>query len=242
MLKLGNKPLAYDRAFTDPKTGIQYPANWLRMASLADKQAIGIVEVADPARYDQRFYWGVGNPKDLGGLKTVWSNKQNDIAASLLAPSDWRIIKAKETGSNIPSAWKTYRAAVRTSCNARQAEVAAVTTVEALIELFFGNSTVTRQKTDGEGNGLVEADTISQQKTDEAGNGLVEPDTIQQQKKDEAGELVVDAEGNAVMEDVANPLAGNPIMEDVANPVAGDPIMETVANPALATAWPDPVS
>ena len=200
MLKLGDKPLAYDRAFTDPKTGIQYPANWLRMASLSEKQAIGIVEVADAPRYDQRFYWGVGNPKDLDGLKSLWSKKQDEIAASLLAPSDWRVIKAKETGSNVPSAWKTYRAAVRTSCNARQAEVAAVTTVEDLIELFFGGAFITRQKTDGEGKGLVE------------------PDTIQQQKKDESGNPVVDAEGKPVMEDVANPAAGEPIMETVTNP------------------------
>lgn len=200
MLKLGDKPLAYDRAFTDPKTGIQYPANWLRMASLSEKQAIGIVEVADPPRYDKRFYWGIGNPKDLDGLKSLWSKKQDEIAASLLAPSDWRVIKAKETGSNVPSAWKTYRAAVRTSCNARQAEVTAVTTVEDLIELFFGGAFITRQKTDGEGKGLVE------------------PDTIQQQKKDESGNPVVDAEGKPVMEDVANPAAGEPIMETVANP------------------------
>jgi len=222
MLKLGDKPLAYDRAFTDPKTGIQYPANWLRMASLSEKQAIGIVEVADAPSYDQRFYWGVSNPKQLDdstdengvvttGLKSLWSKKQDEIAASLLAPSDWRVIKAKETGSNVPSAWKTYRAAVRTSCNARQAEVAAVTTVEDLIELFFGGAFITRQKTDGEGKGLVE------------------PDTIQQQKKDESGNPVVDAEGKSVM-------------EDVANPAAGEPIMETVTNPGLATAWPDPVS
>ena len=222
MLKLGDKPLAYDRAFTDPTTGIQYPANWLRMASLSNRQAIGITEVADAPSYDQQFYWNVGIPKQLDdstdengvvttGLKTLWSNKQNDIAAQLLSPSDWRIIKAKETGSNIPSVWKTYRAAVRTTCNARQAEVAASTTVEELKELFYGPSTIAQQKTDAEGKGIVE------------------PDTIQQQKRDESDSPVVDEAGKAVMEDVANPVAGNPIME-------------TVDNPGLATAWPDAIS
>jgi len=30
-----------------------------------------------------------------------------------IATSDWRIVMAKETGSNIPAAWKTYRQALR---------------------------------------------------------------------------------------------------------------------------------
>ena len=30
-----------------------------------------------------------------------------------LASCDWRVIMAKETGSNIPDAWKTYRQALR---------------------------------------------------------------------------------------------------------------------------------
>jgi len=30
-----------------------------------------------------------------------------------LASCDWRIVMAKETGSNIPTAWKTYRQALR---------------------------------------------------------------------------------------------------------------------------------
>ena len=30
-----------------------------------------------------------------------------------LASCDWRVIMAKETGSNIPAAWKTYRQALR---------------------------------------------------------------------------------------------------------------------------------
>ena len=31
----------------------------------------------------------------------------------LIVQSDWRVIKAKETGTNIPTAWKTYRQALR---------------------------------------------------------------------------------------------------------------------------------
>lgn len=194
MLLLNGKPLSYDRAFTDT-SGIQYPANWLRLASLAEKQAIGITEVADDPVYDQRFYWGVDNPKQLEdvtdedgnvttGLKTLWSAKQGEIAASLLAPSDWRVIKAKETSTNIPSAWKTYRAAVRTACNTRQTEIAAAADVPALKELLFGAATITRQQTDADGNSVVEPDTIT------------------------------DADGN----ETANPVAGQAVMETVANP------------------------
>jgi len=152
MLKLNNKPLSYDRAFTN--AGIQYPANWLRLSSLEERTAIGITEEADAPSWDQRFYWGVDNPKDLAGLKTQWSDTQTAIASSLLAPSDWRVIKAKETGTNIPSNWKTYRAAIRTACNTRQTEINAVADVAALKELFFGAAQV--QQTNEEGVGVVD--------------------------------------------------------------------------------------
>tara|TARA_R110002012_G_scaffold293728_1_gene489511 strand:+ start:38 stop:613 length:576 start_codon:yes stop_codon:yes gene_type:complete len=170
MLKLNNKPLSYDRAFTH--ADIQYPANWLRLSSLEERNALGITEVADAPSWDQRFYWGVDNPKQLNdktetvdgvevkttGLKTQWSDTQTATAAALLAPSDWRVIKAKETGTNIPSTWKTYRAAIRTACNTRQTEINAVSDVPALKELFFGAATITRQQTDSEGAGVVDED------------------------------------------------------------------------------------
>lgn len=63
MFQLDNKPLALDTAFTH--AGISYPSNWLRLASQAERAAIGITEVADPASYDDRFWWGVDNPKLL---------------------------------------------------------------------------------------------------------------------------------------------------------------------------------
>ena len=71
MLQLDGKTLRYDKAFVHD--GVQYPSNWLRLTSLEEKQAIGIVEVPDApvASWDQRFYWGVDNPKDLDQLKDI---------------------------------------------------------------------------------------------------------------------------------------------------------------------------
>jgi hypothetical protein len=169
---IGSRALPMDRPWT-ADNGTQYPANWLRLSSTADRDAIGVSWGADAATWDQRFYWGVDNPKQLDdvtdedgntttGLKTQWKATQNDIAGSLIAPSDWRIIKAKETSTNIPSVWKTYRAAVRTSCNTRQTEIDACKTVDELKELLFGSATITKtkeqQKTDADGKGVVDAD------------------------------------------------------------------------------------
>jgi hypothetical protein len=171
--QIGDRKLPLDVAWTDAD-GIQRPANWLRLSTERDRELLGITWVADTSNsYDQRFYWNVDNPKQLNdepevdedgnetgetqtGLKTLWKAKQNEIAASLLAPSDWRVIKAKETSTNIPSAWKTYRAAVRTACNTRQGEIDACSDVAALKELLYGSAQI--QQTDDDGNGVEDAD------------------------------------------------------------------------------------
>ena len=71
MFMLNNNPLPVGRAFVHD--GIQYPANWLRLASAAEKAAIGITEVADPVRADDRFYWNgdITNPKELADREEV---------------------------------------------------------------------------------------------------------------------------------------------------------------------------
>lgn len=165
--------LALDVAFSTPD-GVQRPANWLRLSTPRDRELAGITWVADVSNnYDQRFYWDSSTPKQLNdeaildedgndtgrvqtGLKTLWKAKQNEIAASLLATSDWRVIKAKETSTNIPSTWKTYRAAVRTACNTRQTEIDNCSDVAALKELLYGSAQI--QQTDDDGNGVVDDD------------------------------------------------------------------------------------
>jgi len=65
MYALNGRTLNPDEGFQHE--GTSYPQNWLRLTSLEEKQAIGIVETPDVVApwYDQRFYWGVDNPKLL---------------------------------------------------------------------------------------------------------------------------------------------------------------------------------
>ena len=71
MFLLNNQSLAVDTPFTANE--IQYPANWLRLATEAEKLAIGITEVADAVRADDRFYWdgNIANPKALEDKEEV---------------------------------------------------------------------------------------------------------------------------------------------------------------------------
>ena len=177
MFVLEGRTLALDVAFQHQ--GIQYPNNWLRLASAEERAAIGITEQADPPPWDQKFYWGYDSdnnliPKQLDdvtdddgnvttGLKTLWKARQNETAASLLAPSDWRVVKELEVNSSFanartayPSAWMTYRAAVRTACNTRQAEIDACSDVAALRELLYGQAQV--PQTDDDGQSVLDAD------------------------------------------------------------------------------------
>ena len=151
---LNGQPLGVDRPFTDAD-GTQYPANWLRHASADEKAAIGITEVADPEPYDQRFYWGVGNPKALEddgedkGLKSLWIAEQKAIAASMLAPTDWYVTrKAEDSTAAIPTEVSTRRAAIRTTCGTRESEINACDTTDALAALLTNPAEVE----DSEGN------------------------------------------------------------------------------------------
>jgi hypothetical protein len=140
MFKLNGKSLALDVAFSNGD--INYPANWLRHASLSEKNAIGITEVAGPAWYDQRFYWGVGKPKTLADLKTNWISQQKATAGSLLSKTDWMIIRKEEASTAVPGATQTYRTAVRAQCKKREDQITACSDTDALCALITASATI----------------------------------------------------------------------------------------------------
>ena len=169
--KLGTKTIQLDTPFTHNE--IQYPANWIRLASEEDKSAIGIVWEADAVRADDRFYWNGdintpkaledreesdedGNPlyvKVLGvvdgkpamvdsterlvtkGLKSNFISQVKTTAGSILAQTDWMVIRKAERNVDIPSSVATYRASVVAKATELEASISAVTTVEQLIAL-----------------------------------------------------------------------------------------------------------
>ena len=131
--------------------GIQYPANWLNLTTLAEKEAIGITEVIDPVRADDRFYWdgNLDNPKALEdvtetvdeiehttkGLKSTFIAQVKHTAGTILAQTDWMVIRKAERNVDIPASVVAYRAAVVAKADELEEAIAAVTTVAQLAAL-----------------------------------------------------------------------------------------------------------
>ena len=155
MFVLNGKPLALDRAFTTPD-GTQYPANWLRLASPQERAAIGITEQPNPPSWDKRYYWGYdadgelipkqledetitpeeGEPYTQTGLKTLHINQTKDTANTLLAPTDWYIVRKFERDVDVPVGIASYRAAVIEVSGQRENLIGLTTSVAELKGLY----------------------------------------------------------------------------------------------------------
>jgi hypothetical protein len=173
MFLLNNKPLSPDTAFTHE--GIQYPNNWLRLASPDERAAIGITEVADEdTSFDNRYYWSKGNAKALEdreesdeqgnplyvkvlgevngepamvdtterlvtkGLKSNMIAQVKHTAGTLLAQTDWMVIRKAERDVAIPADVVAKRAAIVAEAARLEVAIAAVASVDALIGVMNG--------------------------------------------------------------------------------------------------------
>ena len=75
------------------------------------------------------------------GLKYNKKELIDNQCAGILAPSDWMVVKATETGTTMDSGWKTWRASVRTKCNSMQTQIDNAANVDALAALFTYTTT-----------------------------------------------------------------------------------------------------
>ena len=167
--ELNGKPINIYKAYTTAD-GVKYP----NLRDPAIREALGVVEVADPESYDQRFWWGVGNPKLLDdreevdqdgnplwvqeynpltetmqntnvrlvtkGLKSQWIAQVKATAGSLLAQTDWMVIRKAERNIDVPASVATYRAAVVSEADRLETAITACADVPALIAVVSSQS------------------------------------------------------------------------------------------------------
>ena len=127
--------------------GIQHPRNIFRQWTKAELAAIGI-KPASIASVDTRYNntgaltWDTSGEeavgtyattdKDHAALKTTMTAQVQSQAATLLAGSDWYVIRETEGGTACPADWTTYRAAVRTESNSKVTAIAALADLDAI--------------------------------------------------------------------------------------------------------------
>ena len=152
------RTLKVGKSWTDDN-GTKHPTNWM-IWSNAEKTALGLVWQDDEdTSYDNRFYWakdversiidinevdGDGNPiLDIDGnqvvtkgLKTIWIERTKETANSLLAKSDWYVVRNAEKSTAIPADISTYRDAVRTATGTIETAINACADLDAFKALF----------------------------------------------------------------------------------------------------------
>lgn len=127
--------------------GVVYPANWLQMAPLVEKKALGIIELKEQQRPDDRFYFVSDEhfllngsyykkPKELGQLKTQFINEIRDTANKLLQSTDWMIIRKIETGKEVPTDVSQFRSDVREYVISLQQNIENAQSVEELKDII----------------------------------------------------------------------------------------------------------
>ena len=138
MLLLDGKRLSLGKAFSS--NGVSYPANWLELTSREQHEEIGIVYAADPAptaTWDQRWAWGYLengdlNWKDFDQKKAQLLSENNRTADTLLAPTDYTVIRKYEKSIAIPDDTSSFRDEVRRINDAREAAINGTSTTEEL--------------------------------------------------------------------------------------------------------------
>ena len=141
--------------------GIQHPRNIFTLWTKAELAAIGI-KPASITSVDTRYKntgeitWENSGDEALGtyattdvavaDLKENMTQSVNSMAASLLSGTDWMHIREGDGGTAMPADWKTYRAAVRTTANAKETEIAALADIAA-VKLYENHPVTYTRKT-----------------------------------------------------------------------------------------------
>ena len=150
-----NRIFKYPTAFKHPTTGLQYPRNWISLASDSERAAIGLIEVTYSGSHKDGNYYnntesapvynsGAGtvvitrssSAKNLATLKASKKESANTGAYSSLQSTDWYVVRKEEVSTAIPSKITAYRTAVRLVCNSLKTAIDSASDVDAVAALY----------------------------------------------------------------------------------------------------------
>ena len=150
-----NRIFKYPTAFKHPTTGLQYPRNWLNLASDSEKASVGFIEVTYTGSHKDGEYYNnaesapvydaskgtvvitkSSTAKNLADLKEGKKTDASNSAYSALQSTDWYVVRKEEISTAIPSKITAYRTAVRLVCNSLKTAIDSASDVDAVATLY----------------------------------------------------------------------------------------------------------
>ena len=162
-------------AFKHPTTGMQYPRNWISLATDSERAAIGLIEVTYSGSYgDSEYYTNADSSpvydasagtvvitksktaKDLTTLKANKTQSIEDSANSSMSGTDWYVTRKSETSTAIPSTVTAYRTAVRLVCNSTKTALGNASDLAGVIAIYTSGDGVDSEiSVDGSSTSVV---------------------------------------------------------------------------------------
>ena len=155
-----NQIFRVSKAFKHPTTGIQYPRNWITLASSSERAAIGLIEVTfSGSNKDEKYYINTesspvynasagtvvitisNTARNLASLQADLKESMRQNAWGLLNPTDWYVTRKSENSTAIPAKITAFRTAVRlvaNSCNTAIDNASNVTQLQAIYDYADG--------------------------------------------------------------------------------------------------------
>lgn len=136
--------------------GVNYPGNWIQLASPEERASIGICDVVYGQQESDQYYWVQQNapvynaqtnqvdisftctPKNLTDIKANAFNQVNQTAYSILFPTDWMVVKSVETSTPINPDWNSWRASIRATADQTRTAITSAADVAA-VQIIMSN-------------------------------------------------------------------------------------------------------
>ena len=150
-----NQVFRVPTAFKHPKTGIQYPRNWLTLATAQEKKDVGFIELTfSGADKDDKYYINSesspvydasagtvtitksSTARNVAVLQTSFKESITQKAWTNLGETDWYVTRKSEISTAIPAKITAFRTATRLVANSHKTAVDNCTTVDELAATY----------------------------------------------------------------------------------------------------------